>query len=157
MQRIKFLFSLFVIYPLLGQVNDTTLFEGIDNSELKSLNRGEYLGQIDSNKGIVLSDSATINSYIRFSLNHKENSMKWQLRASVTIFITVIIIVSCGLILSILHFIQGLRNQEGEINELEIGKGGLKIKSSVIGLIILCISLTFLYVYLNYAFEIREF
>jgi len=111
---------------------------------------------IDAKIPIEFDANDSFKEYKDFSLNHRKKVFKWQYFSSIFIFITVMIIVYSGLILSFLHFKQNLKNNTHQENELEIGKSGIKIKSSVIGIIILIISVTFLYLYLSHVYEIKE-
>ncbi len=101
-----------------------------------------------------------ISTYQINSLDHRQEVFSWQLKASKWIFAIVMIIVLSGLALSYMHFYKSLKNPpgaEGEKTELEMSTSGIKMNSSVIGLIILVLAIAFLYLYLIHVFPINEF
>ena len=122
--------------------------------------------------------SVEFYAYQSSNLEHRSKTFAWQLFASKIIFIIVMIIVLSGLVLSYLHFYKSLSpagvlplkqvsptddtvqteqmKQNLPVNEIEISLTGIKINSSIIGLIILVISIAFLYMYLIYVFPIKE-
>jgi len=89
-------------------------------------------------------------------LNHRRKVLNWQYHSSIIIFFVVILIVLTGLILSYLHFKRSLVTNENAETELEISKSGLKVRSSIIGIIILVISIAFFYLYLTHIYKIEE-
>lgn len=93
--------------------------------------------------------------YKEFVKNHHKRTFTWQYYATIMIFITVMLIVYSGLILSFIHFKNDLKTKQKTENEIEVGSSGIKLRSSVIGLIILTLSLAFFYLYLTHAFEIE--
>ena len=99
---------------------------------------------------------SAMDEYYEFSINHRKRAFNFQYYSSIFIFITVLLIVYSGLVLSYLNFRQNLKTNTTQESEFEIGKSGIKIRSSVIGLIILTISITFLYLYLRYVYIISE-
>jgi|GEM_PF-5279652 len=96
--------------------------------------------------------------YLMKSLDHRQKVFSWQHTASIIIFFVVIIIVVAGLVLSVMHFYKDLHAAAGteKGTEIEVGPKGLKINSSIIGLLILALSIAFLYMYLIYVFPINE-
>ncbi len=98
------------------------------------------------------------NDYAVYSLEHRKKVFNWQLIAGKIIFVFVMLIVLSGLALSYMHFYQGLKSgQETPGTELEMSTSGVKINSSVIGLVILVLAIAFLYLYLVHVFPINEF
>jgi len=75
---------------------------------------------------------------------------------SILVFVVVISIVIFSLFLSWLQFVKDLKTgpTKIEMNEIAINKEGIKLKSSVIGVIILVISLGFFYLYLKYVYPV---
>ena len=93
------------------------------------------------------------------SLDHRKEVFNWQLTAGKIIFVFVMLIVLSGLVLSYMHFYKSLKAPAGEAEktELEMSTSGIKMNSSVIGLIILVLAIAFLYLYLIHVFPINEF
>jgi hypothetical protein len=81
----------------------------------------------------------------------------WQLISSKIIFFVVIALVVTGIWFAGVQFYSGLKKGEKfEENKLEFTKEGVKLNSSVIGLIILVISIAFFYLYLVYVYPIHK-
>jgi hypothetical protein len=74
-----------------------------------------------------------------------------QLVLNPIILSSVLVIVFFGLYLS---YLQVSKGQAGGESSFEIGKEGFKIRSSVVGLLILCASLGFFYLYLTNVYRI---
>jgi uncharacterized membrane protein len=99
-----------------------------------------------------------LNEYSIKSLDHRQAVFAWQLFANKLIFVIVMLIVIMGLVLSYLHFKKSLTPGVTDANtELEMSASGIKMNSSVIGLIILVLAIAFLYLYLIHVFPISEF
>lgn len=99
-----------------------------------------------------------LNEYSINSLDHRRQVFAWQLFANKLIFVIVMMIVLMGLLLSYLHFKKSLTPGATDANtELEMSTSGIKMNSSVIGLIILVLAIAFLYLYLIHVFPINEF
>jgi hypothetical protein len=75
----------------------------------------------------------------------------WQHHTSIATTILVFFVVGVGLVLSIQQFRRG---SPGETS-LEITRDGLKVKSPVIGLIVLIVSLVFFYLFLKVVYTIN--
>lgn len=94
------------------------------------------------------------------ALEHRERLFRWQLRANQTSFVVVLVVVFAGILFSGIQFAKSLRARPGEaeasVHELSIGAQGVSVKSSVIGLIVLTISLGFFYLYLVHVFPLEE-
>ena len=84
---------------------------------------------------------------------HREKVFKWQLISSKLIFFVVIILVIMGIVFSGLQFKKGTGDSR---TELEFSKAGIKVSSSILGVIILVISLMFFYLFLIYVYPIEE-
>lgn len=72
------------------------------------------------------------------------------------IMVSVLLIVFAGVALSYLHVRRTLPGGAADPTTLEVGKGGLKINSPVIGLVILFISLGFFYLYLTEVYRVKD-
>jgi hypothetical protein len=103
------------------------------------------------------------DDYVR-SLEHNRRVFEWQLRSSRIIFWVVLGLVAVGLIFSGLQFwkafhmrrpISKAEHKEMQ-TELEISKHGVRVSSSVLGVIILVISLAFLYLFLVHVYPIEH-
>ncbi len=101
--------------------------------------------------------------YYQQSLDQRYQTFAWQSTSTKLIFLMVSVIVLCGLIFSGIHFQKAMKMQEknptapaGEGNSLELSMQGVKINSSVIGLMILALSLGFFYLYLIYVYPINQ-
>jgi hypothetical protein len=116
------------------------------------------------------------SQYFTDNLNHRKQTFNWQLFSTKIIFFTVIIIVMSGLVFSGIQFYQALKqvnsfsklvNSENlekaehlkglDKTEIELSiSNGIKINSSIIGLIILSISIAFFYLYILYVYPINQ-
>jgi hypothetical protein len=94
--------------------------------------------------------------YLMKSLDHRAGVFAWQHVASIVIFFVVMVIVITGLVLSIMHFYKDLKKRNPASTELEVNMQGIKITSSIVGLLILALSTAFFYLYLIYVFPIKE-
>jgi hypothetical protein len=142
---------------VIGQPDILKEFDSLYNENNKPVPHDMFTGK----SGFELSNPDSnlvkaINDYKIFSLEHRKKVFKYQLVTSSIIFATVLLIVMVGLLLSYLHFKNDLKANTNSETEIEIGKGGLKVKSSIIGIIILTLSIAFFYLYLTYIYEIKE-
>jgi len=111
-----------------------------------------------------------------FSMHHRWRSFNFQYYASIVIFLMVIIIVMTGIVFSGIQFRHTLKKlqikekiidainkkdqQTPELvdamkTELQVSKDGIKLNSSVLGVIILVVSIAFFYLYLIYVYPIK--
>ena len=110
------------------------------------------------------------------SLLYARSVFDWQYRSSIVIFITVILLVFSGLIFAGIQFAIAMRAHRtsnavtkdgtppaaaGEDNSsltstLDLSPQGVKVTSSVIGLLILVVSIGFFYLYLVYVYPITN-
>ncbi len=94
------------------------------------------------------------------TLIHRKRVFEWQLFSSKLIFFTVLLLVIIGIYFSWLQFRTGIdkdkeKHSESETRtELEISTSGFKVKSPILGVIILLISLAFFYLYLAHVYPI---
>ncbi|MDR7127687.1 sterol desaturase/sphingolipid hydroxylase (fatty acid hydroxylase superfamily) [Algoriphagus sp. 4150] len=116
------------------------------------------------------------SQYFTENLKHRKQTFDWQLFSTKLIFFTVIIIVLCGLLFSGIQFYQSIKqtaalyklaNAENieqlakldpaEKTEIELSiSNGVKITSSIIGLVILVVSIAFFYLYILYVYPINQ-
>ena len=136
-------------------------FEELQNSSSKD-SLTKFIDYEDG-KIIVEFDSLTKSKYLEayqgylqnniMNYRHSQQVFKWQLTSSKLIFATVIILVMAGIIFSGLQFKRGSHDSR---TELEFSRNGIKVSSSILGVIILVISLVFFYLYLVYVYPIQE-
>jgi hypothetical protein len=152
------------------------------NPTAKAFQDALQLDQDDSaaRKKVLLLDSLYTKHYSpikieleKFNAHHQMRSFDWQYYSGIFIFILVILIVTVGLILSFKQFqlnstllSKKIKLQEEKVeivkqiqsftdSNMEISKDGLKINTAVIGLMILFISMLFLFLYLKYVYPIQ--
>jgi hypothetical protein len=105
-----------------------------------------------------------------FVTQHQQRVFEWQLFSSKVIFWTVILIVICGLAFSALQFYASFKTTAAGSNnastpidetpgsrqtEIEISPKSLKVRTSVMGIIILTIALSFFYLYLKFVYPVQ--
>lgn len=108
-------------------------------------------------------DSGTARAYVaalrelylyqRTGFQHRAKVFRWQFYSSIVIFVIVHLLVLAGLYFSWMQFRKG---SDGMASNLEISHTGVKVQSSVLGVIILVVSLAFFYLYLVYVYPINE-
>jgi hypothetical protein len=116
---------------------------------------------------------ATFNYYTE-SLRHRARVFNWQHRSSIVTFGLVVIIVLAGLSFSGIQFYIAMKEAQARAalrrrkrpvvvedddlttTQLELSMQGVKVNSSVLGVIILVVSLGFFYLYLAFVFPITE-
>lgn len=112
------------------------------------------------------------NAALRYevtSLDHRRIVLEWQHTSGQIIFWIVVAIVLSGLFFSGMQFYLSVPQtrravdadgdkitQDGEATQLEVSLTGLKVSSSVIGIIILTVSLVFFYLYLLHVYPVKE-
>ncbi len=110
-------------------------------------------------------------AYQAFSFAHAQRTFEFQYRSGRIIFWVILLIVFAGLAFSAVQFYVGLHHPlesrakadgkeaaptEECISEFEATLQGIKLKSSVLGLIILAMSMVFFYLYLKYVYPITN-
>ncbi|WP_394970357.1 hypothetical protein [uncultured Croceitalea sp.] len=116
------------------------------------------------------------SNYFTDNLNHRRRTFNWQLLSGKLIFVAVIIIVLCGLVFSGIQFYQSIKQvnsilkivdsenlqkldtvTKADKTEIELSlTNGIKINSSIIGLIILSLSIAFFYLYIAHVYPINQ-
>lgn len=96
-------------------------------------------------------------------LEHREDVLRWQLTANQISFWMVLVLVFSGLVFAGIQFrtaMQGAKapgdDAEKPMQELSLGAEGITIRSSVLGVILLALSLALFYLYLVYVFPVEE-
>ncbi len=100
-------------------------------------------------------------AYREAGYTHRLGVFEWQDISSKIIFVVVIILVFAGIYFAAIQFHIGLRRQEKtgakeeqEATEFVFSLSEFKVKSPVLGVIVLTISLAFFYLYLVYVYPI---
>lgn len=120
----------------------------------------------------LLNDKATQDAYLaamreyynyRISgFRHRQRVFDWQFLSSKLIFATVLILVLAGIYFAAIQFHKGLaapKNggaEKEEATDIEATLKGIKVRSPVLGVVILVISFAFFYLYLVYVYPIHE-
>ena len=89
---------------------------------------------------------------------HRREVFEWQLSSSKIIFYVVIFLVLIGVFFSGVQFYAAHKKNfmDDKVTEISASAKGIKVSSSVLGVIILIISLMFFYLYLVYVYPINE-
>ena len=90
--------------------------------------------------------------------DHRLESFEWHYWTSVLIFIVVIVLMLSGLYFSYLQFVAseyGEKEGSDHRTQFKISKDGIEINSSVIGMLILFLSLGFFYLYLKEVYPLH--
>lgn len=89
---------------------------------------------------------------------HRQRVFAWQDVSTKITFAVVILLVLAGVYFAAVQFHVGMREgrQTGEPGEVEMSFKGIKVRSPVLGVIVLTISLAFFYLYLIYVYPIQN-
>lgn len=90
--------------------------------------------------------------------DHRLESFEWHYWTSVLIFVVVIVLMLSGLYFSYLQFVAseyGEKEGSDHRTQFKISKDGIEINSSVIGMLILFLSLGFFYLYLKEVYPLQ--
>ena len=94
--------------------------------------------------------------WTRFKVAHAKRIWWLNYLSAIAVTLLVLAIVVFGLVLTWLQFSRAKQSDQQTPHELELGGGsGLKIKSSVVGLLILALSLGFFYLFLEHVFKVE--
>jgi hypothetical protein len=95
--------------------------------------------------------------------DHRLRLFEWQFLSSKIIFVVVLFLVFSGIYFAAVQFHSGLSQSRKEkttgseeVTEFVLSLKGLKVRSQVLGVIILVISLAFFYLYLVYVYPIEN-
>ena len=98
--------------------------------------------------------------YYTSGFEHRRRVFAWQHFSTQIIFVVVLILVGAGLFFAWLQFrrdaVAHAAGDNKSASQVEIGPGGVKVSSPVLGVIILTLSLAFFYLYLIYVYPIQE-
>lgn len=128
--------------------------------------RGSGAAGAPGEPALAYADSAALEEYATWGLEHRRGVFEWQHRSSQIIFFAVLFLVLTGVGFSGIQFYRSMREpvrgtgtEEGEesaVSHIEFSAGGVKISSPVLGVIILGLSLAFFYLYLVFVYPISE-
>ncbi|HEY8188185.1 MAG TPA: hypothetical protein VIF64_19105 [Pyrinomonadaceae bacterium] len=101
--------------------------------------------------------------YRRSGYDHRRSVFEWQLISSRIIFVVVLILVFAGIYFAAIQFHYGLRprgtrkeEERTEATEFVFSLKEFKVRSPVLGVIVLTLSLGFFYLYLVYVYPIEN-
>ncbi len=103
---------------------------------------------------VLYVDLEALTKHNTWVLKHKREVFTWQHNTGYVIFIFVLLLVVSGVVFSAMQFIAQNKQPSSE-SKLKIDKNGIEVSSSVIGIIILAISLGFFYLYLHFVYTIH--
>ena len=97
-------------------------------------------------------------AYFEFGLTHRRDVFAWQLFSSRIIFWVVLSLVALGMYFAAKQFQVGLRRSHAagaaEVTEFAASLSGVKVRSPVLGVVILVISFAFFYLYLRFVYPV---
>ena len=108
---------------------------------------------------------ATLQAYYAYrkaGYDQRLGVFAWQSLSTKIIFVVVLLLVLAGIYFAAIQFHAGLRRRDGadpaspEETELSLSLSEVKVRSPVLGVIILTISLAFFYLYLVHVYPIRN-
>jgi hypothetical protein len=108
---------------------------------------------------------ATLQAYYAYrkaGYEHRLGVFAWQSLSTKVIFVVVLLLVLAGIYFAAIQFHAGLRRRDAadpaqpEETELSLSLSEVKVRSPVLGVIILTISLAFFYLYLVHVYPIRN-
>jgi len=100
-------------------------------------------------------------AYRQAGYQHRLGVFAWQSLSTKLIFVVVLLLVLAGIYFAAIQFHAGLRRGHGdpgkpEDTELSVSLSEFKVRSPVLGVIILTISLAFFYLYLVHVYPIQN-
>jgi hypothetical protein len=126
-------------------------------------------------RAAYLASMRTYYDYRSSAYRYRARVFEWQLLSSGVIFVVVVLLVGCGIYFAAVQFHVALRAARTAANavspasppsgpgessllntKLEISTAGVVVNSSVLGVIILILSLAFFYLYLVYVYPISD-
>ena len=111
-----------------------------------------YLSQNESYREKTLDVGIAIRDYNMWSMEHRKGSLQAQLIKDNILFVVVLSVVFYGIFISYIQFQKGGQTEA----ELKLGSGGIEVKSSVLGILILVFSVGFLYMYYSTYFQFKK-
>jgi hypothetical protein len=98
--------------------------------------------------------------YFKSGISHRRDVFSWQLFSSRIIFWVVLSLVAAGMYFAAVQFQRGLGRRRAvsadDVTEIAASLGGVKVRSPVLGVVILVISLAFFYLYLRFVYAVTS-
>ena len=98
------------------------------------------------------------DEYRKWLITHQKRVFGWNHVSSVIIFFFVMAIITMGLYFSYIQFRESIhtaQNKDLSPSTMKIGQSGVEISSSIVGLLILIVSLAFFYLYLENVYPVQ--
>jgi hypothetical protein len=99
-------------------------------------------------------------AYFKSGISHRRDVFSWQLFSSRIIFWVVLSLVAAGMYFAAVQFQRGLGRRRAvsadDATEIAASLGGVKVRSPVLGVVILVISLAFFYLYLRFVYPVTS-
>jgi hypothetical protein len=132
----------------------------------------ETSGKVEFDAATSAAEQAAWQEYFAYrtqGYKHRQSVFEWQWLSSKIIFVTVLVLVFLGMYFAAVQFHVGLgrgkksssaaktgSNADNEATELELSWKAIKVRSDVLGVIILALSLAFFYLYLAFVYPIQN-
>lgn len=137
--------------------------EEAKDSRAKDPRVPEYTPGVEGDETTRATYLEALRAHYRYrteGFEHRMRVFRWQLLSERLIFCVVILLVLVGVVFSGIQFRIGLRGleagREGPSTQLKLSGKGVEVSSSILGVILLVISLAFFYLYLVYVYPIEE-
>lgn len=177
MRRFKFAFVLFALCLIHGV---SYAEDGTSESQASLPSLEERINRLDDldlalpeipDASILDAESRTkynvaLRKYFDYRISGYEHRLKlfeWQYLSSKIIFFSVLFVVLAGIYFAAVQFHIGLKRsreeetgEPDESSEIEFSLKGFKVRSQVLGVLILVISLAFFYLYLIHVYPIKN-
>jgi hypothetical protein len=143
------------------------VFSGAAEEVARSQGLGDLAMPPDPGE-IALRDSATRSDYLQsvrayfayrqLGYEHRMSVFRWQHASSIAIFLVVLGLVSLGMYFAWVQFHRaGMgKTESAEDSEIELSIQKVRVRSSVLGVLILSLSLGFFYLYLAFVYPIHD-
>ncbi|MEM7211449.1 MAG: hypothetical protein AAF479_06050 [Pseudomonadota bacterium] len=143
-----------VVTGVLGEYTRSGTADGEATGTLRPSISCESITATEVQKACFNADKAYFEYYV-FGLNHRQTVFEFQSISTRLIFATVLGLVGIGVWFAWKQFERD-KDKPATESTLELTGKGLKVTSSVLGVIILTLSLGFFYLYLVYVYPIQE-
>lgn len=86
---------------------------------------------------------------------HRVNVFRWQERASEVMLWVVVLVVIAGLAFSAIQLFDALRVGRDTNGNIELSAQGIKVTSSVVGVVVLALSIAFVVIFVNQIYSVQ--
>jgi hypothetical protein len=126
---------------------------------------GDLATSDEATRGKYLAAMQAYYDYRANGFEFRSKVFKWQHKASIAIFLLVVLLVLAGMYFAAVQFHVALAAskrsgkadaQPGMATQIELSAKGIVVNSSVLGVIITALSLAFFYLYLVYVYPIQD-